>query len=74
MIAEALRAVLSDLPAASIEFVHRTGPRNAPARDWLSSIASSSLQTEGRSPVTLESVLVSADDFPVQLEVVRHGA
>ncbi len=34
-ITEALRRVLTDLPAPAVEFAMVEGPRNAPAREWL---------------------------------------
>jgi FkbH-like protein len=72
MIGEAIRAVLADLPAAQIEFAYRTGPRNAPARDWLKSVACSPLNVEGRVEVSLES-LATSKYIPVDVQVIHYG-
>ncbi|HZT73256.1 MAG TPA: HAD-IIIC family phosphatase [Terriglobales bacterium] len=68
MVAEAVHAVLAELPASRVEFLHRTGPRNAPARDWLMRFAGP-LPDEGRAPVGDEFMKVTARAYPVTVTV-----
>jgi len=47
-------------------FHYRTGPRNAPAREWLARLAGSALDDEGRAPVPI-SRLNATMDLPVRV-------
>jgi FkbH-like protein len=47
MIVAAIDGVFDDLPASKVHFRYSTGPRNNPARTWLSTFAGVALQPEG---------------------------
>ena len=48
MIVEAVNRILSRLPARRVAFEYTLGPRNAPAREWLSRFAGVDLENSGR--------------------------
>lgn len=66
MAASALAAVTKQ--AKVVWFHHRTGPRNAPGREWLSRLSGCVLDIEGRAPVAV-SKLVEAMDIPVRIMI-----
>ena len=72
IIAEAIRAILEELPAQQVQFLHHTGPRNNPAREWLARFAECTLPEEGC--VTIDSALknISKDSYPVKIEITHH--
>ena len=72
MIAEAVRAILEELPAQEVKILHRTAPRNSPARDWLARFVKQSLSAEGE--VNLKSALakISKESYPVAIEIIHH--
>ena len=72
MIASAVRALLQELPSPRVEFLHRSGPRNAPARQWLSQLVSASLPEQGRSPAHTSLSRIRAQDYPVEVAVIHH--
>jgi FkbH-like protein len=72
MIAEAVRAVRAELPATRVQFCHRIGPRNAPARDWLARWVGQGLASEGRVEAHHSLSRVSPADYPVAVEVIHH--
>ena len=72
MVAEAVRAVLTELPAARIEFLYRTGPRNKPAREWLSRLTGLKLPAEGRIAAQEALLKISAQDYPVTVKITSH--
>lgn len=43
MITEAIVGILAELPAPSVCFTHNIGPRNSPAREWLSAYTGANL-------------------------------
>ena len=49
-------------------FHYRTGPRNAPGREWLARLAGRALDDEGRAPVPI-SRLNTAMDLPVRVNI-----
>jgi FkbH-like protein len=66
MAASALAAVTKQAKVAW--FHYRTGPRNAPGREWLSRLSNCVLDDEGRAPVAI-SKLVEAMDMPVRINI-----
>ena len=66
MAASALAAVTKR--AKVVWFHHRTGPRNAPGREWLSRLSGCVLDIEGRAPVAV-SKFVEAMDIPVRIMI-----
>ncbi len=66
MAASALSAVTKQAKIAW--FHYRTGPRNAPAREWLTRLAARALDDEGRAPVPI-SRLNAAMDLPVHVNI-----
>jgi len=74
MVAEAVRAITSELPAERVVFLHRTAPRNGPAREWLSRLTGETLPEEGS--VFAEEALkkVAAADYPVQVDAIHDSA
>jgi predicted enzyme involved in methoxymalonyl-ACP biosynthesis len=64
MAASALSAVMKQAKVAW--FHHRTGPRNAPAREWLARIAGSGLDAEGKVLVPI-SRFTAAMGMPVRI-------
>ena len=72
MVSEAVRAIVKELPSSRIEFLHRTGPRNAPARDWLARFSGESLQPEGRVPAHHALAHFSPSDYPVEILVTQN--
>ena len=66
MAASALAAVTKQAKVAW--FHYRTGPRNAPGREWLSRLSNCVLDDEGRAPVAI-SKLVEAMDMPVRIMI-----
>lgn len=72
MIAASIRALLADLSANHVDILHRTGPRNQPARVWLSSVIGRTLPEEGR--VDIDRILdkAVASDCCITLEVSKH--
>ena len=66
MAASALAAVTKQ--AKAVWFYYRTGPRNAPSREWLSRLSNCVLDDEGRAPVAI-SKLVEAMDMPVRIMI-----
>jgi FkbH-like protein len=72
MVAEAVRAVLAGLPASRIEFLHRTGPRNKPAREWLARLTGRMLPAEGRAAAQEALLKISARDYPVTVKITSH--
>ena len=67
MIFGAVRGILRQLPASRIEFLHRTGPRNAPAREWLARIAGEGLAPEGRVSAQDALTRFCPGDYPVEI-------
>lgn len=55
MVTEALRRALAELPASKVVFNHVTGPRNAPARDWLAAFTGQALTKQGAVELPLPS-------------------
>ncbi|MFO1487499.1 MAG: HAD-IIIC family phosphatase [Verrucomicrobiota bacterium] len=72
MIGEAIRAIREELPAARIQALHRTAPRNGPAREWLAKFAAQTLPAEGCVDITTAVEQVSKDSYPVALEITHH--
>jgi FkbH-like protein len=72
MVAEAVRAIQVELPAARIEFLHRTGPRNGPAREWLVKLTGQTLPSEGRVAAQEALPRISARDYPVTVNISSH--
>jgi FkbH-like protein len=66
MAASALAAVTKQAKVAW--FHYRTGPRNAPGREWLARLSNCVLDDEGRAPVAI-SKLVEAMDMPVRINI-----
>ena len=66
MAASALSAVTKQAKIAW--FYYRTGPRNAPAREWLARLAGRALDDEGRAPVPI-SRLNAAMDLAVRVNI-----
>lgn len=66
MAASALAAVTKQ--AKVVWFHYRSGPRNAPGREWLSRLSGCVLDIEGRAPVAA-SKLVEAMDMPVRIMI-----
>lgn len=64
MAASALAAVTKQ--AKAVWFHHRTGPRNAPGREWLSRLSGCTLDVEGRALIPI-SALSTAMDLPVDV-------
>ncbi|MDB4915505.1 MAG: subfamily HAD-superfamily phosphatase [Gemmatimonadetes bacterium] len=72
MIAAAIRAIRSELPTSRVEFLHRTGPRNTPAREWLARLTGQVLRPEGRVSAPVGFLLASPPDFSVHFQVMHH--
>jgi FkbH-like protein len=66
MAVSALSAVTKQAKVAWFDY--RTGPRNAPAREWLARLAGCALDVEGRAPVPI-SRLKAAMDLPVRVNI-----
>jgi predicted enzyme involved in methoxymalonyl-ACP biosynthesis len=66
MAASALSAVTKQAKVAW--FHYRTGPRNAPAREWLARFAACALNEEGKVSVPI-SRLNAAMDLPVRVNI-----
>lgn len=64
MAVSALSAVTKQAKVAWFDY--RTGPRNAPAREWLARLAGCALDVEGRAPVPISKLNV-AMDLPVRV-------
>ena len=64
MAASALSALTKQAKIAW--FYYRTGPRNAPAREWLARLAGSALDDDGMAPVPI-SLLNVTMDLPVRV-------
>jgi FkbH-like protein len=72
IIAETIRAILDELPAAEVRISHRTAARNNPAREWLARFSATQLAPEGQTVVTNQIKSHSQENFPVTLEVVKN--
>jgi FkbH-like protein len=72
MIAETARAILEELPAQEVKILHRTAPRNAPAREWLARFAAQTLPTEGEVRIESDLEKISKDNYPVEIEIIHH--
>ena len=72
MIAEAVRAMRAELPAVEVEFLHRTAPRNGPARDWLARLTRQALPPEGSLAAGDALDKISNADYPVEIQIIRH--
>jgi FkbH-like protein len=72
IVAEAVRAIQVELPAARIEFLHHTGPRNGPAREWLAKLTGQTLPSEGRVAAQEALPRISARDYPVTVNISPH--
>jgi FkbH-like protein len=69
IIGEALNGLLAGTPIRRILFRHATGPRNGPARAWLSHLAGSSLAEEGTVEMERSSLAPQGQEaFPVTIE------
>jgi FkbH-like protein len=66
MAVSALSAVTKQAKVAWFDY--RTGPRNAPAREWLARLAGCALDVEGRAPVPISRLKV-AMDLPVRVNI-----
>jgi len=67
LVIEALRGIRSHFPSRRVAFRHATGPRNAPARDWLAHITGIALSGEGLVELNEEPLVLEARirDLPV---------
>ncbi|HEY0997830.1 MAG TPA: HAD-IIIC family phosphatase [Gemmatimonadaceae bacterium] len=75
MVGGAVRLLLGQHPARRVRFVHATGPRNAPAREWLARFAGvAALGAEGALELPAERFAGYGPDggHPVTIEVA-HG-
>jgi FkbH-like protein len=72
MISQAVRELQLELACPRIEFLHRTGPRNRPAREWLSRLIGRPLVPEGRVAAVQHLSRIVASDYPVSLEIKHH--
>jgi FkbH-like protein len=72
MIAEAVQAIREELPASEVKFLHRTAPRNGPARDWLARFVGQTLPPEGVVTASAALQKISRADFPVAIETIHH--
>jgi FkbH-like protein len=71
MVEEAVRRMLTDLPAGRVEVAYRSGPRNGPGRQWLAGLLGQPLgQAEGRAALPAEFGRVARTGSPV---VIRWG-
>jgi FkbH-like protein len=73
MIAQASRELQLELACPRVEFLHRTGPRNGPARDWLSRLIAQPLPLEGRAAADQALSCIVSSDYPVTLEIKHHA-
>lgn len=74
MIVEAIRALPGLDPLAEIKFSYRTGPRNAPALDWLANFTKESLASEGQSCWNGTEQHGSAARPPVEIVIQTNDA
>jgi FkbH-like protein len=67
LVVEAIQESLRRRPARRVAFKHRTGPRNAPARDWLERFVGERLAPEGQCDMNWDVALWGARtrDLPV---------
>jgi FkbH-like protein len=72
MVAETVRAILAELPAPRVAFLHRSGPRNAPAREWLSRLTGEVPGPGGTVFAERALEKVAAFDYPVAVKTIRH--
>jgi len=69
MIAAALDAAVHDLAQHKVSFLHQTGPRNTPARKWLSHVATTNLEAAGEAEISLDMLLDPLrQDLPFTIE------
>ena len=71
MIAAAVNALMDGWPCRRLEFCYGTGPRNAPARDWLSKLSDVSLNSSGCLDVWAALRRIDMDRYPVKVETCR---
>jgi FkbH-like protein len=72
MIAQAVRELQPTQGCRQIEILHRTGPRNGPARVWLSRLVAQELPPEGRVAAHDALSRIRASDYPVAIEIKHH--
>jgi FkbH-like protein len=72
IVAEAIRAILRELPSREVCFFYRTGPRNNPAREWLARLTGAQLFSEGQIIATEALNRIAAETLPVTLELIKH--
>lgn len=68
MIVEAIRAISGPTIRPKVRFSYRTGPRNAPALDWLATFTNQVLTSEGHCWWKLIEMDRAVTDLPVQIE------
>lgn len=71
MIAAAANALMGGWPCRRLEFCYDMGPRNAPARDWLSKLSGVSLNSSGCVDVWEALRRIDTTRFPVKVEICR---
>lgn len=74
MVGGAVRLLLERQPARTVRFAYATGPRNAPAREWLARFGGAPLGESGavELPATRFAAFGAGGDHPVTIEV-EHG-
>ncbi len=72
IVAAAIAAMHRELPVKSVFFRHCTGPRNAPAREWLSGFTGAVLPDRGcqPAPAILDPSLLA--NCPARIEMPSH--
>lgn len=68
LVGQAVRWILEELPADRVEFEHRTGSRNEPARQWLAQLLRHALVgDQGREAVPVTYWTADQVDLPVEI-------
>ena len=62
MIDESVQAILRELPCNKVDFFQTAGPRNGPARQWLTHYRDMDLPTRERLPVEVEVIATNRPD------------